>query len=91
MEAVMEGVIQRFQINSCRPEEIIQSHWQQIVGEKNAKQSYPVRLDKKNYLTIAVSNPVIKQEMQFHRRMILSRLRGLSGCEGIQSIHFRAG
>ncbi|MCZ6675574.1 MAG: DUF721 domain-containing protein [Verrucomicrobia bacterium] len=91
MDAVMDRVIQRYQIIETRPEEAIRANWTSLVGEYNAKHAHPWRLDRSRRLYVMVSNPVVKQEMQFHKKMILTRLTKIEGCEGIRELIFRAG
>ena len=87
----MDSVIQRFQIEETRPEEAIIAQWPAIVGHKNAQFAHPHRLDRGYRLFVLISNPVIKQEMQFHKKLILNRLSRVPGCENVREIIFRAG
>ncbi|MDA0347955.1 MAG: DUF721 domain-containing protein [Verrucomicrobia bacterium] len=91
LDSVMDRVIQKFQITESRPEEAILADWTSIVGDRNASHSHPHRLDHGFRLYVLVNNPVVKQEMQFHKKMILARLTNIPGCEGIREIIFRAG
>jgi hypothetical protein len=91
LDSVMDRVIQKFHITEARPEEAILADWISIVGDRNASHSHPHRLDHGFRLYVLVSNPVIKQEMQFHNKMILDRLKRIPGCESIREIVFRAG
>ena len=91
LNQVMDQIIHRFQVEETRIEELIASEWPSLVGEKNAVYSQPLRLDRGQRLYIAVSNPVIKQEMQFRKKVILQRLHKIPGCEGISLLVFRAG
>ena len=91
LDAVMDKVIQRFKIGTTQPEEIIRSEWISLVGENNANYANPWRLDRGWRLYVLVSNPVVKQEMQFRKKLILARLNKLPGCDGIREIVFRAG
>ena len=91
METVMERVIQQFSLEKGRPEEFIRSEWINLVGERNATYAQPLSLHKNSRLYVAVSNPVVKQEMHFHKKIILRRLKKLPGCSEIRDIVFRAG
>ncbi len=91
LDAVMDQVIQKFHLGGSRPEEAIAAEWHAIVGDKNAQHANPWRLDRNRRLYIQVSNPVVKQEMQFHKKLILSRLNKIPGCEEIRELIFRAG
>ena len=91
LESVMDKVIMRFQIEEGRPEEAIMAQWTSIVGNKNAKFAHPHRLDRGYRLFVLVNNPVVKQEMQFHKKLILKRLSQVPWCEGIRELVFRSG
>lgn len=87
----MDQLVQRFQMSETRPEEVIAADWVSIIGDRNARHAHPLRLDRHQRLYVAVNNPVVKQEMQFHKKIILGRLNQLPGCEGIQQLVFRSG
>jgi len=91
LEVVMNQVIQRFSLEGTRPEELIHAEWIHLVGERNAEFSQPLSLHKNVRLYVAVSNPVIKQEFQFHKKIILERLKRIPGCSEIREIIFRSG
>lgn len=91
LDAVMDRVIQRFGISNERPEEAIRAEWVNLVGERNAEQAQPLQLYRNYRLYVAVNNPVIKQELQFHKKIILNRLKQIPGCESVREIVFRAG
>ncbi|MBH52842.1 MAG: hypothetical protein CMI18_00650 [Opitutaceae bacterium] len=91
LDAVMEKVIQQFSLEERRPEELIRAEWIQLVGERNATYAQPLSLHKNVRLYVAVSNPVIKQELQFHKKIILKGLKRIPGCSEIREIIFRAG
>lgn len=91
LDSIMDGLVERFKISGSNPEGVIANEWVSLVGERNAQFANPRRLDRGTTLYIDVSNPVVKQEMQFGKKMLLTRLRQLKGCEGIRNIVFRAG
>lgn len=91
MDVVMDQVIQKFKIGTTQPEEVIAAEWVYLVGEHNAKHANPWRLDRGKRLFVLVNNPVIKQEMQFNKKLLLNRINQLPGCSEIYQIVFRAG
>ena len=91
MESVMDQLVERFKIGSTQPEERIANEWPSIIGEHNAKYANPWRLDKGRTLYVHVSNPVVKQELQFGKKIILGRIQKLPGCANVRQIIFRAG
>lgn len=91
MGKVMDAVIRQYEIDAAKPEEAILAEWPHLVGEHNARHTRPWKLDRSNRLFVAVSNPVVKQELQFHKKLILERIGRLPGCGKIRQIIFRAG
>ncbi len=91
LDEVMDRIIERFQIQDTRPEEVIAAHWIAIVGNRYSQYSYPVRLDRGKRLFVAVSNSIVKQEMWFHRKQILQRLKLIHHGVEIRDIVLRAG
>ena len=91
LDSVMDQLVDRLKINSTQPEEIITNEWKSLVGEQNAKHAHPWRLDRGKTLYIQVGNPVVKQEMQFRKKILIQRLNKLPGCAEIRQVIFRAG
>ena len=91
LDAIMDRLIERFQIHGARPEETIAAHWMTIVGERFAQHSFPVRLDRGRRLFVAVSNSVVRQEMWFRRKEFLKRLKIILKDTEIREIILRSG
>lgn len=71
--------------------ELIRGDWEKVVGPANAAYSQPYRLEGNRRLLVNVSNPVIRQELFFHRKMILERIRGIPGCSSIRELRLLTG
>ncbi len=91
LDAIMDRLIERFQIQGARPEEAIAAHWMTIVGERFAQHSFPMRLDRDRRLFVAVSNSVVRQEIFFRRKEILKRLKIILKGTDIREIVLRSG
>ena len=91
IEGLIESLIQEYNIGELRLEENIISHWRNIMGDTNADRSRPQRVDKKNRLIIAVSNPILRQELIFQQNDILQRIKKIDGCKNINGIIFKSG
>ncbi len=91
LDSVMDGLVERFHINTRRPEEEIADRWVDVVGEYNSRHSHPVRLERGYRIFIHVTNPVVRQEMFFHRKMILERIKKLPACSMIRELVLRSG
>ena len=91
IEGLIESLIQEYNIGELRLEENIISHWRNIMGDTNADRYRPQRVDKKNRLIIAVSNPILRQELIFQQNDILKRIKKIDGCKNINGIIFKSG
>ena len=91
LDAIMDRLIERFQIHGARPEETIAAHWMTIVGERFAQHSFPVRLDRGRRLFVAVNNSVVRQEMWLRRKEFLNRLKIILKDTEIREIILRSG
>ena len=90
-DTLMEVILEKYQLGKPRPEQVIMENWKQIMGPENAHRSCPTRIIRKRRLLVAVANTTLRQELYFHRHMILNRIRRLPGCEGIKELTFTAG
>jgi len=72
-------------------EDRIRDQWEAIVGPANARHCRPSRIERERSLVISVSNPVIRQELQFNKRHLLANLRSVKGGEAIRELIFKSG
>ncbi|MDX2109710.1 MAG: DUF721 domain-containing protein [Verrucomicrobiota bacterium] len=86
-----ELILERYKVGQPHPQAEIVRAWVQVVGARHAGQCTPVRITPQNALVIAVNNPIVRRELQFQERSILSRVRMLPGCGPIVGIEWRAG
>ncbi len=91
MDSLVKTLIEEYKIGELRLEENLITHWRNIMGGAHADRCRPQRLDKENRLIIAVSNPILRQELTFRKNDILKRIRKIDGCENINGIIFKAG
>ncbi len=91
MGSLVEVLIDRYRIGEDRPEQAIMAQWREIVGESNANRCAPERIDSQDRLVVVVANPILRRELHFARRIMLSKLKSIKGCEHIRDIEFRAG
>lgn len=90
LQAVLEQLLQKYQIGRSAPEYTIRDHWPELVGAANASYSHAVAIER-NRLTVLVSHGVVRNELFMHRDEILARLRKLPGCGDIKSLNLRSG
>lgn len=88
---VLDRILTKYKIGQDSIEDRIIENWPQIVGPANAKNCAPNRIEKGRTLIIAVSNPVIRQELEFNKRLILQNLHKIEGGKKIRTIYFKSG
>lgn len=86
---VVEEILHKYRVGKATPEEAVREAWVDIVGGPNAAYCHPMRIDRDRTLVVGVSNPVIRQEMLFHKDVVLKRVQALPACKRITSIVFR--
>jgi hypothetical protein len=87
----LDSVLDRYRINKPRLEELIMKHWDYIVGENRSHRSAPQRIVRGTELIVMVGNMTLRQELEFEKRQILSRLRQIPECSSINSVRFVSG
>ena len=91
MGAIFDKIIERYKIGVESLEDRIRENWSAIVGPANANHCAPVRIERESILIIAVSNPIIRQELQFNQSILLKNLRSIKNGNRIRSVVFRSG
>ncbi len=91
LDTLLETLIQEYKIGDLRPEESLITHWRDIVGRMHADRCRPLRIEKERKLIVAVTNPILRQELKFKHNEIMERLKKIEGCEKIEKIVFKAG
>ena len=85
-DSLLEVLVERYKIGRPTPEETIASNWRLIMGDTNADRCRPQRIDRRDRLVILVANATLRQELSFHRNLILERIRRLKDCGHIVDI-----
>jgi len=69
--------------------ETIRRDWKSIVGETNARNTFPLSLND-GVLTLAVSSPVWMTQARFYKTMFLNKINTIKGPnrDGIRDIRF---
>ena len=89
--SVIEVLLERHKIGKPRREHVIMEHWKELVGPMAAHRCKPHIIDSSGTLHIIVANPILRRELLFKKRQILTHLRRLHGCAEIQDLDFQAG
>jgi hypothetical protein len=86
-----DHLLHKHRIGMKTPEEAIRDAWVEIVGAPNAEYCHPLRVDRDRVLLVGVSNPIIRQELLFHKAVVLQRVQAIPACAHITDVLFRAG
>lgn len=86
-----EHLLHKHRIGMKTPEEAIRDAWTEIVGTPNAEYCHPLRIDRERVLIVGVTNPIIRQELMFHKSVVLQRVQAIPACHQIKDVAFRAG
>ena len=88
---LIEKVIHRYNIGNASHEEMLREKWSEIVGLANTQFCHPTRIERKKNLIITVSNPIVRQELFFNRKLLLKKIQAIPNCQKITLITLRAG
>jgi len=91
LDSLLDRLMQRHKIGIESLEDRIADKWPQIVGAANAVNCSPARIERERTLVISVANPILRQELEFNKRLILSKLHRIEGGKAIRSLVFKAG
>lgn len=91
MADLVSGVLEEYRIGMPSREETIMKNWPAIVGASNTGFVHLLKIENDRRALIAVTNPIVRQELFFHRKLILERIQALPGCRDIREIVLRAG
>jgi hypothetical protein len=91
MDQLMSGLIEKHRLGMPSIEDTISENWPTIVGPANAQFVNLLKIENERRVLVAVTNPIVRQELFFHRKLILQRIKALPGCKGIWEIVLRAG
>lgn len=91
LDTLLEVILKQYKIGEKTPQQEIMENWRSIVGAGNAHRCSPARIVSNIKLVVRVSNPVLRQELQFQKRQILQRLHDLPTCKSLRDITFTAG
>jgi len=88
---LITGVLEKYRVGMPSREDTIMQNWEKIVGPANVGYSHLLRIENERTVFVAVTNQIVRQEMYFHRKLILERIQALPGCKDIRVLMLRAG
>ena len=91
IDTLLEIVAERYRIGKPKVEEIVMSRWKDLVGSEYAQRCSPIKITRKGKLVVAVANPMVRRELMFKKRSLLTRLHHLPECSAIKDVVLVAG
>lgn len=89
--SIINRIEHKYKIGIDSVEDKIRDNWEKIVGKQNAQSCSPSRIDRDKSLVISVSNPILRQELQFNKAILLKNLHAIPGTGQIRYLIFKAG
>lgn len=86
LDLIMESIIKSHKIGIPRAEDKIIEQWKDIIGKHYAHRCRPERITPQNQLVIVISNPILRQEIEFKKRSILMRIHNIPECKHINKL-----
>jgi len=88
---LVDNMVLKHRIGMASPQDAIRDAWSGIIGESNQQFAHPARIERDRCLVVAVNDPVVRQELQFNKALLLKRVRAIPGCSQIREVVFRNG
>lgn len=88
---VLDRILVKYKIGIDSLEDRLVANWPTIVGAANATNCSPSRIERERTLIIAVANPIIRQELEFNKRLILQNVHKIEGGRMVRTIVFKSG
>lgn len=88
---LIPDLLEKHRIGLPTREDTIAQNWPGIVGPANAGFVHLMKIERNRRVYVAVTNPIVRQELFFHRKLILDRIRALPGCKDLRELVLRAG
>lgn len=86
---LVDSVFERYQVNQPRLEDTIMANWKSIVGKKTAHRCSPVKIVQQKRLVVFTANAIVRSELKFNQRAIITKINALPKCQHISEIVFQ--
>lgn len=86
----IRDILANLQVKERVKEYGLWKEWNKLVGEQISKNCQPERL-KDGILFLRVSSPVWAQQLHFMKNMIIEKVNGFMGSNGIKELRFQVG
>ncbi len=88
LDEAVHDAFRKLRLDKPVPENAIVAHWHELLPNKLAKRSAPLRVLEGGRLVVQCENAVVRSEVRFHERAMLAKIRALPGCRDVRSISF---
>ena len=88
---LVKDVMEKYRVGMPSREDTIMQNWEKIVGPPNAQYAHLLRIENERRVFVAVTNQIVRQELFFHRKLVLQRIQALPGCKDLRELTLRAG
>jgi hypothetical protein len=88
---LVAGVMEKYRVGMPSREDTIMQNWDKVVGAANASYSHLMRIENERRVFIAVTNSIVRQELFFHRKLVLERIQALPGCKDLRDLRLLTG
>jgi hypothetical protein len=86
MASLVSGVLEKYRVGLPSREDTIMANWEQVVGAANTQYAHLTRIENDRMVFISVTHSVVRQELYFHRKLILDRIKKLPGCSDLRDL-----
>jgi predicted nucleic acid-binding Zn ribbon protein len=80
---------EQYKLEKPSPERSLVENWEQVFGSSLAGRCNPVRIKDDRTLIVSVTNPTLRQELQFMKRSVLKKIQALEHCENVTELVIR--
>lgn len=91
IDQLVSGILEKHRLGMPSREDTIMQNWSDLVGTSNAQYANLQKIENERRVFVAVTHPVVRQELFFHRKLILKRIQALPGCSDLRELILRAG
>lgn len=88
MADAVSKFLHKYKIGQDTAEQRLRDNWAGIAGPANAHYSHPLSIDKRDRLLVLCSHAIVRNELFLHQNALLAKIRAVSGCQHIKSLHF---
>lgn len=90
LDDLVAALKEQYQLEKPGPERVLVENWEAVFGPGLAHRCHPVRIKDEHTLIVSVANQTLRSELQFRKRELLKKIRGLEHCGSIRELVVRS-